>query len=265
MLLDFDRLGWMRWALVTVGVLACIFLLLPIIFIVLLSFGSSRWLIFPPPAWTTKWYVELFSNTQWLQSALTSAKIAMLVAVLSVLVGLCSALAITRGTFPGRNYLRVLLLMPMVLPVVVLAVGIYSLFLRLGLNGTLVGFVLAHLVIALPFSVIVIANALQKFDRSIEDAAILCGATPLQAKLRVTFPAIRFSLFTAAIFSFLASWDEVVIAIFMASPTLQTFPVKIWTTLRQDLTPVIAAASSLLVLLTVVMLLLGGFLMRRVR
>ena len=80
---------------------------------------------------------------------------------------------------------------------------------------------------------------------------MLCGASPLEAKIRVTLPAISHGLFSAAVFSFLTSWDEVVVAIFMASPTLQTLPVKVWTTLRQDLTPVVAAASTLLILLTV--------------
>jgi len=122
----------------------------------------------------------------------------------------------------------------------------------------MVGFVLAHLVLALPFSVIQISNALEGFDKSIEDAAVLCGATPLEAKIRVTLPAISHGLFAAAIFSFLMSWDEVVLAIFMSSPTLQTLPVKIWTTLRQDLTPVVAAASTLLVGLTLVLMILAA-------
>jgi len=143
----------------------------------------------------------------------------------------------------------------MVLPVIVLAVGLYGLLLRLGINGTMFGIVAAHLVIALPFSVIMISNSLLAFDRSVEDAAVVCGASPLQAKLRVTLPSIRLGIGGAAIFSFLASWDEVVLAIFMSSPTIQTFPVRIWTVLRQDLTPVIAAASSLLILLTTVVLL----------
>ncbi|WGR62811.1 alpha/beta fold hydrolase (plasmid) [Paracoccus ferrooxidans] len=127
-------------------------------------------------------------------------------------------------------------------------------FLRLGLNGTLVGFVIAHLIVALPFAIITISGALETFAPSVEDAAILCGASPWEARLRVTLPAISHGLFSAAILSFLISWDEVVLAIFMASPTLQTLPVKVWTTLRQDLTPVIAAASTLLVLLTVVLM-----------
>ena len=256
MLLDFNRLGSWKWVLVGTTVLVAVFLLLPILFITALSFGSSQWLIFPPPSWTLRWYQELFADPRWLDSAFTSAKVATIVTVLSVVVGLFASLALTRGTFRRRETMRALLLTPMNLPVVVLAVGLYAFFLKIGLNGTLTGFVVAHLVIALPFSIIAIGNALESFDKSIEDAAILCGASPWEARLRVTLPAIKHGLFAAAIFSFLVSWDEVVLAIFMASPTLQTLPVKIWTTLRQDLTPIVAAASTLLVLFTIALMLL---------
>jgi putative spermidine/putrescine transport system permease protein len=177
--------------------------------------------------------------------------------VLAVVMGLFASLALVRGKFRGREVVKGFFLTPMVLPVVVLAVALYAFFLRIGLNGTLVGFVIGHLIIALPFAIIAISNSLESFDTSLEDAALICGASPLQVKLRVTLPAIRLGIFAAAIFSFLASWDEVVVSIFMASPTLQTLPVRIWSTLRQDLTPVIAAASSLLVGLTVVLMLLG--------
>lgn len=254
MLLDFDKLGAWKWALSAICAVMALFLLLPILFIVALSFGSSRWLIFPPPGWTLKWYEELFADPRWIGAALTSAKIGVIVMVLSVALGLLASLALVRGTFRGRAVLRAFFLTPMVLPVVIVAVALYAAFLRLGLNGTLPGFVIAHLIVALPFAIITISGALETFDPSIEDAAILCGASPWEARLRVTLPGIRHGLFSAAIFSFLISWDEVVLAIFMASPSLQTLPVKVWTTLRQDLTPVIAAASTLLVALTVILM-----------
>ncbi len=254
MLLDFDRLGAWKWALAAISALMSLFLLLPVLFIVALSFGSSRWLIFPPPGWTLKWYGELFADPRWLEAALTSAKIGLIVMVLSVALGLLASLALVRGRFRGRAVLRAFFLTPMILPVIIVAVALYAAFLRLGLNGTLAGFVIAHLVVALPFAIITISGALETFDPAIEDAAVLCGASPWEARLRVTLPAIRHGLFSAAIFSFLISWDEVVLAIFMASPGLQTLPVKVWTTLRQDLTPVIAAASTLLVLLTVLLM-----------
>jgi putative spermidine/putrescine transport system permease protein len=256
MLLHFERLGWWKWVLVGITALTTAFLLLPILFIAALSFGSSQWLIFPPPSWTLRWYREFFADPRWIEAAWTSFKIAALVTVFSVGIGLCASFALVRGRFKGREALKALFLTPMILPVVVLAVALYAFFLRLGLNGTVTGFVIAHLVVALPFSILAITNALEGFDKSIEDAAVLCGASPLEAKFRVTLPAIGHGLFSAAIFSFLTSWDEVVLAIFMASPTLQTLPVRIWTTLRQDLTPVIASASTLLVLFTILLMML---------
>ena len=260
MLLDFDRLGGLRFALAGIAVIVGLFLLLPIALIVALSFGSSQWLQFPPPAWTLKWYGQLFANPDWLTAFLTSLEIAATVMVLSTVIGLMASFGLTRGRFPGREFLRALFLTPMVLPVVVLAVALYALFLRIQLNGTFIGFVIAHLVVALPFAIISICNALERFDIAIEDAAIICGASPLEAKLRVTIPSIRLGVFGAAIFSVLASGDEVVIAIFMASPDLQTLPVRIFSTLRQDLSPVIAAVSSILVGFTAVLMLLAAFL-----
>lgn len=265
MLLDFSRLGSWRVALIIIALLVGAYLLLPILLIIALSFGSSQWLQFPPPGWTLRWYEDLFANPDWISSFLTSFKIASVVTVLSVLIGLMASFGLTRGTFRGREALRALFLTPMILPVVVLAVALYAFFLRLHLNGTFVGFVLAHLVVALPFSIIAISNALERFDRDIETAAIVCGASPLEAKIRVTLPGIRLGLISAAIFSFLASWDEVVIAIFMASPELQTLPVRIFSTLRQDLSPVIAAVSTVLIALTAGLMALAALLRKDAR
>src|SRR3712207_2471414 len=141
MLLNFDRLGALRYLLGGISLIAGLFLLFPVVMIVALSFGSSQWLQFPPPGWTLQWYEELFADSAWLNAFLTSFKIALIVTVLSVIIGLMASFALTRGTFRGREILRALFLTPMILPVVVLAVALYALFLRLHLNGTLIGFV----------------------------------------------------------------------------------------------------------------------------
>ena len=255
MLLNFNKLGWWRYILVIILIIVSAFLLLPIIFIVALSFGSSQWLIFPPPGWTTRWYVELFSDPRWLTSAWTSFKIAVVVTILSVGLGIISSFGLVRGQFRGREVVRTFFLTPMIMPVIILAVALYAFSLKLGFNGTFFGFVIGHLILALPFSVLSITTVLEGFDKSIEDAAVLCGASQWQARLQITVPAIMPGIFSAAIFSFLTSWDEVVVAIFQASPTLQTLPVKIWATLGQSLTPVIAAASTMLILITLVLML----------
>ncbi len=260
MLLNFALMGSFRWVLVLITVLVMLFLILPVVFIVALSFGSSQWMAFPPPSWTLRWYHEFFADPRWLESIWTSAKIAVLVMISSTTLALLTSFALVRGRFPGREGLRAAFLTPMILPVVVVGVAIYAFFLKVGLNGTLLGFVIAHTILALPFAIIPISSSLAEFDKSIEDAAVLCGASRWEARLRVTLPGIRHGLFAAMIFSFLVSWDEVVVAIFMASPTLQTMPVRIWGVIRQDLSPVIAAASSLLILLTLVLMLLAALL-----
>ncbi|HKS14139.1 MAG TPA: ABC transporter permease [Pseudomonas sp.] len=239
------------------------FLLLPIVFIVLLSFGSSQWMVFPPPGWSTKWYLQFFANEQWMASVWASLKVALLTTAGAIALGLPSAFALVRGRFPGREMMYALFTLPMIVPLVTIAVAVYALFLKTGLTGTLTGFVISHVIVALPFTIISIINSLKLFDRSIEDAAVICGASRWQAIWRVTFPAIRPGLAAGALFAFLVSWDEVVMSVMMGSPTLQTLPVKMWTTLRQDLTPVIAVASTLLIGLSLLIMMVAAGLRRR--
>ena len=261
MLLDFSRMGWpLRICLLLIAVLAAVFLLGPIIFIVALSFGSSQWLVFPPPTWTTRWYQQLWVEPGWLEATWNSLKIAFIVSCLSVTLGFFTSMALVRGNFRGKSILRAFFLTPMVMPVVVLAVALYALFLRMGLTGTLLGFVLGHLVIALPFSIIAISNSLESFDFALEDAARICGASEWTVRWRVTLPSIRLGLGAAALFSFLISWDDVVVAIFMSAPGAETLPVRIWAALRQDLSPVIAAVSTVLIGITVLSMLLSALL-----
>lgn len=263
MILSLNRMGRGRYVLYAVGAAVSLFLLLPIVFIGLLSFGASQWLQFPPPGWTLKWYGMLFADPRWIGSMLASLKVGLCVMVLSVALGLPAAFALVRGKFRGRTALHAFFISPMIVPLIILAIALYALVLKLGLNGTFLAFVVAHLIIALPFSIICIVNSLEGFDESIEKAAIVCGATRLQAIRRVTLPGIRLGVLSGALFSFLVSWDEVVLSIFMASPGLQTLPVKMWTTLRQDLTPVIAAVSTLLIVLTLAVMIAASLLRRR--
>ena len=115
MLLNFDGLGAWKWPLAGFTLLVALFLLLPILFIVALSFGSSQWLIFPPPGWTLKWYRDLFADPRWIEAALTSLKIGLVVTVCSVTLGLLASFGLTRGRFRGVETLRALFLTPMIL------------------------------------------------------------------------------------------------------------------------------------------------------
>ncbi|MBJ7555354.1 ABC transporter permease [Marinomonas spartinae] len=260
MLLSHNSLGWkLKYSLyVTSGAIAA-FLVLPIIFIVFLSFGSSQWLIFPPPAWTLKWYIQFFNNPEWIDAAITSLEVACLTSIIATLIAMPASFALVRGRFKGRDYLYSFFTLPMMIPVVIIAVALYSVFLTLGLTGTMFAFVVSHIIVALPFAIISIINSLRLFDKSIEDAAVICGASRLQAIFKVTFPLIKPGIVSGALFAFLASWDEVVISVMMASPDLQTLPVKMWSTLRQDLTPVIAVASTALIILSLFIMIIASF------
>ncbi|HEY0285433.1 MAG TPA: ABC transporter permease [Pseudomonas sp.] len=252
-----------RWGLSLTTALIALFMLLPIVFIVLLSFGSSQWLVFPPPSWTLKWYGQFFANPEWIESVWVSFKVALLTTVFAIALGLPVAVALVRGRFPGRNALYAFFTLPMIVPVVIIAVALYALFLKLGFTGTLFAFVVSHVLIALPFTIITVINSLKLFDQSIEDAAVICGASRLQAFFKVTLPGITNGIVAGALFAFLSSWDEVVLSVMMASPTLQTLPVKMWTTLRQDLTPVIAVVSTLLIMVSLLVMVVMGLLRRR--
>lgn len=247
MLLSLSRLGWIRPLLTASSVAIVVFLLCPLVLLMVLSFGSSQWFEFPPHSFTFRWYQSIISNPEWMQSLATSLEVGCVVALLSVLLGTLSAFGIMRCPARIRGSLETVFLLPMIFPVVVTAVSVYLFFSTTHLNGTFVGFVIGHLVIALPFAVSAVLNGLKELDGAVEDAAVLCGASRLQAAFRVTLPALKSSLTSAAVFSFLASWDDVVVAIFMSSPSLQTIPVKIWGNLQQDLSPDIAAVSTFLI------------------
>ena len=258
MLLDRKAMGRFRYVLYGMNTLVALFLLLPIVFIVLLSFGSSPWLAFPPPDWTVRWYEELFGKPQWFTAIMNSFRIGLAVMAMAIAIGVPASFAIVRGRFPGRDALAALFTTPLIVPLVIIGIALYGFFLRSGMSGTFLSFALSHLVIALPFPVITTTNALRSFDENIEKAAIVCGATRTQALLRVTLPGIAPGIAAGGLFAFLISWDEVVLAIFMSSPTLQTLPVKMWSALRLDLSPVIAAAATLMVLLTLVLLVVAA-------
>ncbi|WP_019122661.1 ABC transporter permease [Brevibacillus massiliensis] len=234
--------------------LIVLFLLLPIVIIPLLSFGSSPWLQFPPPSWTLKWYGELFSSPDWWGPIMNSVKVGISVVFLSQLIGVPVSYALVRGKFPGRDLLNGLLLMPMIMPYIIYAIAVYSLFLKLGMNGTLTGLVITHTVLALPYVVINVSNAFRAVSPAVEYAAASCGAGPWQTFRYVVLPLIRPGVTSGAVFAFAISWDEVITSMFVTDPQTITLPVKIWTTLRLDLSPVIAALSTIMIALSTIML-----------
>jgi len=243
------------WVL-TVAVLA--FLIFPLVVVIPESFSPSAVLQFPPASLSLRWYRDFFGDPDWLRSLWLSIKLGIAVAILSTLLGLGTAVAMVRFVKYGKGLIRALALSPLIVPVIVTAIALFDIMTRLDLVGSFWGLLLSHTVLALPFPVFILENALKSVDPNLEDAAVSLGASRIKAFYKVTMPLIAPSIFGAALFAFLASWDEVVIVLFVGGALLQTLPVQMFQFLTTEVRPTIASASTLLI----AALLLGMLFMR---
>ncbi|MBV9783359.1 MAG: ABC transporter permease [Acidisphaera sp.] len=239
------------------------FLILPLLIVVPVSFSAGAYLQFPPPGWSLRWYRMYFSDPQWLDATWLSLRVAAVTVLLSVTLGSAAALALVRLPFPGIGLLRAILMMPLVVPSIVLAIAVYSVYVRLHLVGSFWGIVLAHTILALPFAVVLMVAGLQRVDRRLEEASYTMGASAARTFLKVTFPIVRPSLFAAAVFAFITSWDEVILMLFIGGSAGTTLPLRMFSFLRTEINPVIAAVSTLLLLLAALVFGLSEWMKRR--
>jgi putative spermidine/putrescine transport system permease protein len=230
--------------------LTAIWLLAPVAVLVPLSFTDRQSFKFPPDGLSTRWWDGLINDPSWERAITNSVVIALCVVVLSVALGTAAALGLTRGRFPGLRAANALLLLPLVIPLVVTGAGIYGVFLEWHLVGTTFGFVVAHTVLAVPLVIVTVTASLRGFDRDLEIAAASLGASPLATFFKVTLPLIRPGVLAGAALALITSFDELVIALFIASPLKRTLPVQMFTQL-DVINPTVAAAATLIVGVTV--------------
>ncbi|MEP6609033.1 MAG: ABC transporter permease [Burkholderiaceae bacterium] len=246
-----------RLSLWAFSILVLVFLLAPILIVILMSFSASASLEFPPRGLSLQWYAKYFSSAAWLGATWVSFKVALGTTALATVLGTLASFGLVRGNFPGKPLLYALVLSPLVIPGVVVAVALYLLFGRLGLVGSPFGLVLAHTTIALPFVIVNVSISLKTFDRNIERAAMSAGADPLRTFRYVTLPLIRPGFVAGALFAFMASFDELIIAIFLAGRNATTLPKRMWDSVLLETDPVIAAISTLLIVGTLIFLALA--------
>lgn len=244
--------------------LTCLYLAAPFIVILPASLSDSAFLQFPPENWSLRWYENFLTDPIWVQSALASLRIAVIVMLVSVALGTLCALGMVRGRYPFRSAVSAIVLAPLLVPYVITGLAVYAVFLRFGLTETTIGFVLVHSALAVPYVTVNVAAALVQFDRRLELAAANLGAGPADTFLRVTLPLIAPSMCSGALFAFVISWDEVVVSNFLAGPLLTTLPVQMWSGVRVQIDPTVAAVSGLL-LLIVIAVFSGTVLTRAVR
>lgn len=234
-------------------------LVAPALILVPLSFTAEASFVFPPKSWSIRWYERFFTDGEWTGSLLASLKIALMSAVIATVLGSLAALGIVRSRSRYATPMQMVMLIPRVVPHVVLAVAVYAFFLTLGLAGSLSGFVIAHTALAIPLVVITVTAGLQMLDERLEFAAASLGANRFRQIQRVTVPLMLPSILTAAVFAFVTSFDEVIISLFLQSPFLRTLPVKMFSSIQDQIDPTIAAASTLIFLVATVTIIISLF------
>jgi putative spermidine/putrescine transport system permease protein len=231
-----------------------LYLLLPITIVIPVSLTDRRYLSLPEQGLSLQHYANLLGSEAWRGAIWQSCSIAIAATLLSVTAGTLCAIACWRISSRLTNFVRALMLLPLIIPSIVYAIGLYRYFGRLDLLDRFLGVVLAHGVTGIPYVVITVSTALASFDARLEQAARGMGASLSQTLRWVILPRIAPGILSGAIFAFIHSWDELVMVLFIASRQVFTLPRKIWDGINENLDPSMAAVAVLLILFTVVLL-----------
>lgn len=240
-----------------------LFLLVPILIPVPLSFNSGAFFIFPLEGISTRWYEVVLGTQRWQAAIGNSLIVAFGTTLIATILGTLTAIALSDEKFPGRRIVMPLLLSPLIVPVVITAVGSYLFYARVGLASTYAGIILAHTALASPFVVVTVGASLSGFDRNLMRAATISGARPITSFFRVMLPLILPGVLSGAAFAFVTSFDEVVVVQFLASANQRTMPLEMFIGLREKLSPAITAAATLMMALSIVLLVVANVLARR--
>jgi putative spermidine/putrescine transport system permease protein len=247
-----DKLGWWSLRAGCIGVL--LFLLLPILVIIPLSFSDSSFLVYPIPGWSLKWYRNLFDSVEWTRAAKNSFIVAPAATLIATALGTMAAVGLARTNFAFKGLLMSLLIAPMVVPIVVVGVSTYLFFARIGLADSYLGLIIVHAALGAPFVLTTVLATLQGFNHNLVRASLSLGAGPLTTFFRVTLPVIAPGVISGALFAFATSFDEVVVTLFLAGPSQVTLPRQMFTGIRENITPTIAAVATLLIVFTTALL-----------
>jgi putative spermidine/putrescine transport system permease protein len=242
------------WGVRIFSALVLLFLIAPILVIMPLSFNPEPYFSYPLSGISLRWYEEFFLSERWLFAIKNSMIIAIATTVVSTFLGTLAALGLTMARIPGRPLIMSVLISPLIVPVIISAVGMFFFYARLGMTGSFVGIILAHSVLATPFVIITVTATLSGFDRSLLRAGASLGAKPQTVFFQIMLPLILPGVISGALFAFVTSFDEVVVVLFIAGPDQRTLPRQMFSGIREMISPTITAAATVLIVLSVAML-----------
>ncbi|SKC99364.1 ABC-type spermidine/putrescine transport system, permease component II [Burkholderia sp. CF099] len=248
-----DRVSY--YGLRIVSALVLLFLVLPILIIIPLSFNNGSFLVYPLDHLSLRWYREVLSNYEWIHSFRNSLIVAPLSTAIAVPLGTLAAVGLVRSHFPGQELIRSFLMLPMIVPVVILGVAAYFYFAPIGLTNNFIGLVLEHAALGAPFVVVTVTATLEGYDKNLTRAGKSLGASPLKTFFKVTLPLILPGVVSGALFAFATSFDEVVLTLFLAGPEQSTLPRQMFAGIRENISPAIAAVATILITFSILILL----------
>lgn len=231
-----------------------LFLLLPMAVIIPLSFSPSRFFVFPPTGFSTRWYVDFFTNPIWTQSLYNSLFVSVSAAAIATVLGTLAAWGLADMKSRWAGFLTAMLIAPMAIPIVVVAVSCFLFYSQIGMTDGFMGLIVAQAALGLPFVVIAVTATLKGFNRNLVRAAESLGASPLYAFRTVTVPVILPGVLSGALFAFAVSFDEVIVAVFLTAARQRTLPVQIFSGTSDSITPTITAAATILMLISLLLI-----------
>lgn len=246
-----------------IAVLIIIFLAVPTFFLVPISFSENQFIEWPPRGFTLQWYNEYASSPIWQQATIRSLVVGILTAILSLFVGLPAAFVLARQQIFGKQAVMGFLILPMIMPHIIVAIGLFYLFSLVGLVGTTLGLVFGHTIFAMPYVIITIMATLRNYDTRLDQASWTLGASPLTTFRRITMPLIMTGVLTSFIFAFVKSFDELTVALFIAGGRSTTLPRQLWSETLFNITPTLAAVSTVMIVLVTAIILVTELLNRR--
>ena len=251
-----------RLWLYVVAILVLIFLVIPTLLVIPMSFSASQYLEFPPRQWSLRWYHTYFDSASWMQATATSLKVGILTALVATPIATMAAYGLHRSRIRAAKWFMVMLLTPMIVPVILIGIGVFYAYVKLKLLNSLLGLVLAHSMLAVPVVMLVVGSALKTFDLDQERVARNLGASRLEAFWLVTLPQIKFSVLSGTVLAFLTSFDEIIVSLFISGGEHSTLTRNMFNALRDQIDPTIAAISTLVIVITTVLIVLTQYLGR---
>lgn len=248
---------------VGVSILILLFLVLPVFVVMPLSFNAEPYFTYPMSGWSTRWYQDFFTSEEWMLSLKNTLIVGFSATTIATILGVMASLGLMHPKLKGRVWITGVLVSPMIVPVIITAVGVYFAFSPAGLTNNLWGLILAHATLGVPFVVMTVTATLAGFNENLSRAGRNLGASPMLVFWRIKLPIIAPGVISGALFAFATSFDEAVVALFLTTTDQRTVPRQMWSGIREQLSPTILAVATVLVVLSTLLLVTLELLRRR--